>query len=197
MSKGDDTRARIIRQAAALMNVDGYVATPVSAILAAAGLQKGGLYNHFASRDEVAMAAYDHATELALRFMLDIERGPGRAVERLFRLIAAYRDYGRHFPLRGGCPLLKGAVEGANGPEWLRTRARQSLDRMAEIIARLLAAGQAEGGVRPEIAPDRAALAIVATLEGAVMLTMVQRARLPGEAALEMIEAYMKSALLA
>jgi AcrR family transcriptional regulator len=194
--KGAETRQRIIEQSAGLLNVEGYVATPVSRILDVVGLRKGGLYNHFRGRDELAAAAYDHASHLALSFMLEIERRPGSGGARLLELVHSYRDYGRRFPLKGGCPLLRGAVEGANGPAWLRDRAKDRLADMSAIFDRLLRAGREDGSVRKDIDSRSVALAIVATLEGAVMLDSITRSAEPSSAALDMIEEFAKLALL-
>jgi AcrR family transcriptional regulator len=196
MTKGDRTRERIVAQSAALMNSKGYVGTSVAEILAVTGLQKGGIYNHFKSRDEVAAAAFEHAVELALGFMLEIERGSGSAGERLLALISAYRDYGARFPLPGGCPLIRGAVEGSNGPEWIRDRARTAMNRMTRIFERLIAEGRGDGSVNLEANPERLALAIVAALEGAVMLGNLHKSSLPAQAALDMVESHIKTVLL-
>ncbi|MEQ1506049.1 MAG: TetR/AcrR family transcriptional regulator, partial [Myxococcota bacterium] len=59
-TKGDATRARVIATTAALMNAGGWRDLPVSAVLTATGLQKGGLYRHFDGRDALAHAALTH-----------------------------------------------------------------------------------------------------------------------------------------
>ena len=50
-SKGERTRAEVISRTAALLNREGFLAAPMSAIVQATGLQKGGLYRHFESRE--------------------------------------------------------------------------------------------------------------------------------------------------
>jgi AcrR family transcriptional regulator len=61
MSKAQETKTRIIAQAATLFNQQGYTGTSVSDLMRATGLQKGGIYNHFHSKDELALEAFDFA----------------------------------------------------------------------------------------------------------------------------------------
>src|SRR5436190_4666477 len=46
--KGELTRRRIVERAAPVFNQRGYAGTSLSELVAATGLEKGGIYNHFA-----------------------------------------------------------------------------------------------------------------------------------------------------
>ena len=197
MSKGAETKDRIVRESAALMNVRGFVATPISEILDVTGLKKGGLYNHFASRDEVAGAAFDYAADKALAFMREVERRPRAATEPLLAEVDANREYGNRYPLPGGCPQLRGAVESANGPDWLRERSRGALVKMTGIFERLLSEGRGDGSIGADVDPEASALAIVAALEGSIMLSNLYKSAAPASAALDMIERYIRGQLMA
>ena len=61
MTKGERTRQEIVRNAAPLFNTKGYEGTSLSDLMAATGLQKGGIYRHFASKEELAAEAFDYA----------------------------------------------------------------------------------------------------------------------------------------
>ena len=61
MSKAQQTKARIVRQAAELFNQKGYAGSSIADVMQATGLKKGGIYNHFKSKDELALAAFDYA----------------------------------------------------------------------------------------------------------------------------------------
>lgn len=91
MSKGERTRARIIRQAGPLFNERGYAGAAMSDILEATGLRKGGIYNHFGSKDELALAAFDYTFELASQHVARALEGKKEPVERLSALLEAYR----------------------------------------------------------------------------------------------------------
>jgi len=69
MSKAQETKMRIIEQAAALFNQQGYAGSSMSDLMR--GLQKGGIYNHFRSKDELALEAFDFAVNrVQSEFML-------------------------------------------------------------------------------------------------------------------------------
>ena len=61
MSKGDQTRERIIAKAAELFNQRGLEGTSMADLMKATGLEKGGIYRHFASKEAVAAEAFDYA----------------------------------------------------------------------------------------------------------------------------------------
>src|SRR5947199_130742 len=77
-TKGDRTRRRVIEQAAPVFNTRGYWGSSVRDLMEASGLQKGGIYNHFGSKDELALAAFDHDVEgsaLPTTFVAALEGG--------------------------------------------------------------------------------------------------------------------------
>ena len=57
MSKGDQTRERIIAKAAELFNQRGLEGTSMADLMEATGLEKGGIYRHFPSKEAVAAEA--------------------------------------------------------------------------------------------------------------------------------------------
>ena len=65
ISKGDKTRQRIIAEAAAIFNQRGYEGCSIQAIMAATGLEKGGIYRHFDSKEDLAAEAFDYAWSIA------------------------------------------------------------------------------------------------------------------------------------
>ena len=74
MKKGEATRQRIVVMTADLLNTQGYRVTPVSEIMRVSGLQKGGIYRHFESRDALTLEAFEFAvTRVWNRFLQAIE----------------------------------------------------------------------------------------------------------------------------
>ena len=63
-AKGIQTRQTIITQALQLFCVKGYYNTSINDILEATGLTKGGLYGHFASKEDLWYAVYDEALSI-------------------------------------------------------------------------------------------------------------------------------------
>jgi len=64
MSKGTQTRTMILERSAPLFNQQGFFGASLSDIMHATGLEKGGIYNHFASKEQLALEAFDYAFSL-------------------------------------------------------------------------------------------------------------------------------------
>jgi TetR/AcrR family transcriptional repressor of nem operon len=67
MSKGEETRERIIAKAAELFDQGGLAGTSLADLMQATGLEKGGIYRHFPSNEAAAAEAFDYAWEAAFR----------------------------------------------------------------------------------------------------------------------------------
>lgn len=61
MGKGTQTRAMILARVAPLFNKQGYFGASLSDIMQQTGLEKGGIYNHFKSKEQLALEAFDYA----------------------------------------------------------------------------------------------------------------------------------------
>ena len=61
MRKGEQTRQEIIRKAAPIFNQRGYHGAALSDLMKATGLEKGGIYRHFDSKEQLAAEAFDYA----------------------------------------------------------------------------------------------------------------------------------------
>ncbi len=61
MRRGEETRERIVATAAGVFNERGFAGASMADLMAATGLQKGGIYRHFESKEALALEAFDHA----------------------------------------------------------------------------------------------------------------------------------------
>ena len=86
MRKGEQTRQKIIRKAAPIFNQRGYDGAALSDLMKATGLEKGGIYRHFDSKEQLAVEAFDYAWRETLRARIhDLDTMPN-TVDRLKRL---------------------------------------------------------------------------------------------------------------
>ena len=170
-TKGQRTRADIIRRSAVLMNRQGFLAAPMAAVVEATGIQKGGLYRHFESREALAFEALDFAvSQVRARFMQALE-GRSGACERLLALLDAYDDSTPDVPFAGGCPIMNTAIETDHAHPGLRQRAQGAMSGWHGLLQRIVLAGLAAGEVRHGTDPRHVATVFIACVEGAVMLT--------------------------
>src|ERR1043165_9277524 len=103
-TKGERTRQRILDEVGPLFNERGYQATALADVMAATGLTKGGLYNHFGSKDELALAAYERNAAVQADLIADAVRVATGAVDKLCALVGAFRTFAHEPPYPGGCP---------------------------------------------------------------------------------------------
>ncbi|HEX5724741.1 MAG TPA: TetR/AcrR family transcriptional regulator [Longimicrobiaceae bacterium] len=173
MRSGEQTREHIVRQAATLFNQQGFSGASLSDIMAATGLQKGGIYRHFESKEALALEAFDYAVQcMTERFTAALE-GKRHAIDRLGAVITVFAEVPRNPPVPGGCPMLNASIENDDGNPALRERARAAMDGLRALIRRTAKDGIARGEVRPDVEVDLLATVMISTLEGAVMLSQL------------------------
>ena len=173
MSKGQLTRQHIIEQAAAVFNEKGYAATSMSDIMQVTGLRKGGIYNHFSSKDELALAAFDYAFAYVNQRLIAHIAELQSPLAQLEVFISTFRMYEKEAIFVGGCPILNTAVEAVDTHPQLRDKALQALETWNRFMTRRLERAIAQGEARPDIDIPATTTLIIASLEGAVMLTRI------------------------
>ena len=173
MKKGERTRERIIRQAAPLFNQRGYEGSSMNEIMAATALEKGGIYRHFRSKQELAAEAFDYAwAEAAKTRRHDID-SVANSVDKLKRYVANFVE--RRGSVPGGCPLLNTAMDSDDGNAVLRTRARRALENWQNFLSSIVAQGIKKGEIRRQVSKTKLANLMIATLEGAVMIGRLEQ----------------------
>lgn len=172
-TKGERTRAEIIRKSAEVMNRQGFLAAPLSAVIEATGIQKGGLYRHFESREALANEAFDHAVGIVRERFLAAVASTGNACDQLLAMLALYDGNTTDLPLPGGCPIMNTAIESDHADAALRERARNAMSAWHGLVEHLVAEGLRKGEVRPEWNARQVATFFIASIEGAVMLTQL------------------------
>src|SRR5215469_3788141 len=175
MSKGDETRERIIAKAAELFNQRGLEGTSMTDLMEATGLEKGGIYRHFPSKEAVAAEAFDYAWEEAFRERVRDLGSISGSVDRLKHLIANFVE--RRSSIPGGCPLLNTAVESDDGNPVLRERARQALGTWQNLLTSVIKGGIRQREIRSRVDPNRLATLIISSLEGALMISRLEQNR--------------------
>jgi TetR/AcrR family transcriptional regulator, transcriptional repressor for nem operon len=173
VSKGERTRAHILRTAAPVFNQRGYAGSSVADLVKATGLERGGIYRHFESKEVLALEAFDNVVAELGRRQRALMSQEAHAVDRLLGFVQFFREMVSDPPLPGGCPVMNTAIESDHGRAAFRERAQRAMGHMRAILCRTTREGQACGGIRSEVNPEQIATVMVATLEGALMLTLL------------------------
>jgi TetR/AcrR family transcriptional regulator, transcriptional repressor for nem operon len=172
-TKGQQTRQRIVAEAAAIFNQRGYEGSSLADLMKATGLEKGGIYRHFSSKEELAAEAFDYTWAEVRRARQPGLDAKANGVEWLKQLIANFID--RRSPVAGGCPILNTAIEADDGNPVLRARVSKALRAWVAQLQSIVADAAKRGDVRPGVDPKTVATLIVATLEGALMMSRLER----------------------
>ena len=139
----------------------------------ATGLEKGGIYRHFSSKEELAAEAFDYTWEAARQTRIpDLDEAVG-GIAWLKQLIANFVE--RRSPVAGGCPLLNTAIEADDGNPILRARVSKALGSWVARLQSVVTHAAKRGEIRPDVDPKTVAMVIVAALEGALMMSRLER----------------------
>lgn len=186
MNKGEITRERIIAQAAPIFNMHGFEGSSMQDVMEAAGLEKGGLYRHFASKEELAVEAFRYSLAGAVRLRTEkLDRSHG-AIAQLRSIVQRFVN--APSSIKGGCPLMNTAIDADDGNTVLRGLARKAFADWRERISAVVREGLASGEIRKKTDPRRIANTMIATLEGALMLSRMEGTKLPLEDAQASLE---------
>lgn len=171
MSKGQLTREMILERSAQLFSRQGFFGSSLSDIMHETGLEKGGIYNHFSSKEQLAIEAFDYSIGLIEQRIGIALAGKTHAVDRLLAMIGVFRDLIDNPILVGGCPILNTAVEADDAHPVLRARAQKAMDDLRETLQRIITRGIERSQLRPDIPIDTITSLLIASMEGAVMMS--------------------------
>lgn len=160
MTKGEETKEKIICRAAGLFWEKGYVATGVQDILTAAGVTKGSFYFYFKRKKDVGFAAAEFYENQVLGMMEDIADREG-AWEPFIRSVAAAMieeaEAGRFY----GCPFSVLGMEIAFIEPDLAAAFLQGLEKIRVLFQKVLR----QSGI-PEDEAEKASRLLLTSYEG-------------------------------
>lgn len=171
MSKSERTKQNIIEKAAILFNQNGYAGTSINDIMKLTGLQKGGIYNHFKSKDEIALAAFDLTFDLLKQKVLVDIVNNSHAIDRLHGFIDSFKGFTQSPTIVGGCPILNTAIESDDTHAPLRRRTQQAVNEIFALLESMIELGIRQGEISTTANPKEISIVIISTLEGAIMLS--------------------------
>jgi TetR/AcrR family transcriptional repressor of nem operon len=174
---GKQTREAILHAAAELMRLKGYQATTLDDVLRESGVGKGNFYYQFKSKEDLGYAILDQIVAAFLEQTLDPcfsgSSEPRLTQIRCFldRVLTAQRERN----CVGGCPLGNLASELADVHEGFRAQLSGVFSAWKERLTGALEEAQAAGSVGPDCRPGAVAQFLVASLEGAILVTKLTK----------------------
>jgi AcrR family transcriptional regulator len=186
--KGAETRARIVDVAAALIYQQGVARTTIEEVLDGAHVSSSQLYHYFEDKPALVRAVIERQADMAIgtQEQFDLSTLEGLREWRDFVV-----DQNRLKGGRGGCPVGSlGSALAETEPEARAVVAASFKRWEASIMAGFLRM-HALGRLAPEADPRQLALALLAALEGGLLLAQIQRDPEPLAAALDAMIAFV------
>ena len=171
------TREQILDAASRLMHVSGYRGTSLDDVLRESGVGKGNFYYYFKSKEELGYAILDRI----VRGFLERTLEPSFAdpslppLEKIHRFFDSVLESQRQRNCVGGCFMGNLASELSDVHEGFRRRLIDVFTRWRERLTEALREAQSDGSLAEACDPARLAHFLVASLEGAILMTKVTK----------------------
>lgn len=186
--KGRATRERIVAAAAELMSQHGVSRTTIEDIQEAATVSTSQMYHYFADKGDLVAAVIDFQTDRVLSVQrLGLDHLECLDDFRRWRdiMVGLVRELG----CVGGCPIGSLASDLAEIDPLARAQLTRSFAQWEKMIHDGLTSVAGRGELPPGTDIDRLALAMLAAIQGGLLLSQVRRSTAPLEAAVDaMIE---------
>ena len=174
MSKGDDTRQRIIEKAAALYNIKGIAGTSVNDVMQATLLAKGGIYRRFESKEELTLAVFQYLATRLSNAISNAIKTQVTATGRLHALLDFYTDR-LTLSQTGGCPLMNFGVEADDTDTSLSEQVGKGISAIQQQISRIVQEGIKTGEFKSSVNPDLFGIKTFNLLEGTILACRVMK----------------------
>jgi len=180
-AKGERTRARIVEEAAALIHDRGVAATTLEDVKVAASVSGSQLYHYFPDKSDLVQAVIDYQADT---IVAQNRRALGEAngVEAWRNMIITGATLTQ---ARGGCALGSLGGQLAESDPEARALIAAGFDQWAAALRDGLRSLHADGKLAPDVDLDDLATTLLATLQGGLLLSQVQRSTRPLETAVD------------
>jgi TetR/AcrR family transcriptional regulator, transcriptional repressor for nem operon len=191
--KGAQTRDRIVAAAAGLIVRQGVAGTTLEDVRAEAGVSSSQIYHYFADKEALVHAVVDYQAQAVVG---EIHEPALAAIDGVDGL-RAWRDMivsiQENGGCVGGCPLGSLGSELAELDHAARRGVAAGYLRWEAAIRNCLQGMHESGQLAPAADPDQLATAMLAALQGGLLLAQVERSVRPLAAALDVMIALTQS----
>ncbi len=174
MTKGEETRARVLDSAMALVNRKGLRNTSMQDIIDETGVKKGNLYFHFAGKDELGRSLIMEASDRYFEY-LSKSITSGDPLGKVRDILGAVLRFHRRTGFAGGCIFGNTALEMSDTDGEYAALIRDIFDRWVSILAGYLREAGMMGALSPGIKPEPMARHIVSAMEGSIMMARLYK----------------------
>ena len=176
-TKKSDARQRIVETAERLFYAEGVRAVGIDRIIAEAEVAKMSLYNHFASKDDLILAALEYREQ---KFDALFEKWMAKHVKagfnRLEAFFAALKDWFKSSGFRG-CMFINACAELADANHEGSKFSARHKERFHEMLKQTIAETAGEK------AAEEMSRAIALLVEGAIISAVMEKSPKPADVA--------------
>ncbi len=163
MSKGEETRQRILQRAMELASTVGLEGLSLGQLAAETEMSKSGLFAHFASKEDLQLQILETARETFVAdVFLPALRLP-RGEPRLRELVRRWLAWEAGSSTTGGCPFVGAAAEYDDRPGPVRDAVAGVLRELIGLLSRAARLGVEEGHFRADLDCDQLAYEMYGT----------------------------------
>ncbi len=171
VTKGVETKQKIINKSLQLFSVKGYYNTSINDILEATNLTKGGLYGHFKSKEDIWYAVYGQAVTIWKDIVFkDIRKidDPLKRIEKA--LDNDLQNYLGADVFEGGCFFLNMLVELTGQSNTMGNCILKGIIGFSEVITLWLKEAYEKNMLKPGLNFNEIAKFIVVSINGCAAL---------------------------
>lgn len=183
--RGAATRLRIIEGAADLVLRNGVAGTSLDEVMAETGVSKSQLYHYFADKDAILAEVIRRQVENVLAAQSP-HLGRIDSMETLRRWCSAIVELSRAQGGKGGCPIGSLASQLSDELDQARGMLADSFESWGSQIEAGLRRMRDRGELAPTADPKDLATAILAAVQGGLLLAKTMREVRPLELAMDM-----------
>jgi TetR/AcrR family transcriptional regulator, transcriptional repressor for nem operon len=169
------TKEQIIVAAVETLHQKGFNGTSVQDITEAAQVPKGSFYNHFDSKETLAVEALERYWQKVLNGLSTLGDEKTPAVVRLNRYFQHLNDVARQAEYRTGCMIGNMSAEMPDQSRAVRERLAVLLAAWSRAIESCVREAQADGTVRRDMEARTIAMFLLNSWEGAMMRAKVDK----------------------
>jgi AcrR family transcriptional regulator len=169
------TREQILKKSGILFNSQGYKATSISEITDATGFTKGAIYKHFKNKEDLEQATVFYLFEKLTKDLEIRVKAEKTAGDKLRSIFNYYKLYISSPPIQGGCPLANASAEADDANPALRKSALKMMGLLRTSLRKILENGIRFNQLKSTIDVEFYVTLIIACLEGAVMISKLER----------------------
>jgi TetR/AcrR family transcriptional regulator, transcriptional repressor for nem operon len=170
-------REKLASSAVDTLHAKGFNGCSIQDITDAAGVPKGSFFNHFESKEALAIDALGRFLQNSrLDILLDTTKPP---LERLRNHFTYLVDKLERCDFQRGCMLGNFATEMADAYPKMREELRMAFEFWCETVEAVLREAQAAGDIDPRHDPGQLGRFLVNAWEGAIMRLKITKDRGP------------------